>query len=110
MVNDASHYALQIPEHFGRRYAKRREAPIRNYLVFALVTLRLITPIVSLPIHFDREPRFEAGEIQRERMQRKLPTKLEPSGTPPKLAPKHRFWRAHLTPQLTCALYRLDWG
>jgi hypothetical protein len=85
--DDSGDYSLHVRQHLAGWNAKHREPGTSKLLVPLQVELRLVAAVVGLAIHFDREARTEAGEIDRESQLRKLLPELVPTRAFLQLAP-----------------------
>jgi hypothetical protein len=108
LLDNAQDDAFQIAKNFVGGNPHRRETEAINDNIPCGVALRVVTAVVYLAVYLYREPCLQAREVERETSLRTLPPKLEPVRTRPQRRPEERLGRAHLPPQPTRALHRLD--
>ena len=107
-LGDGRHDSIQIAEHLCGRNPQCRESRLGDRSVAYGVAHRPITSLVRIGIDLDRQSGLEAGEVERERIQRKLTSESEAIRPSAKHRPQPHLRRAHLAPQLTRAPYRFD--
>ncbi len=106
--NDPSKHSIQIAEHVTRSDPQHFKTVPAKQRISRRVTSWLITPTMTLSIHFDDQAPLQTGEIDRNLRHRKLPTELQSTRTCAKHLPEQDFGQTHIPPQLASASHLLD--
>jgi hypothetical protein len=85
--HDALHHALQVAKHLDGGNSHRPDFGLVQPGVSRHVASGTIAPLVRLSIHFDREPRVAAEEIEGIGARRMLSAEFKPGGADAKFAP-----------------------
>ena len=75
--DDGCDHSVQVAQDLGGGNTQGKEAELRKMLIPAGVTLWAIAACMPFSVHFNREPRLEAGEIEPVGRLRMLAAKLE---------------------------------
>jgi len=106
--DDETKYGVHVAKNIARCNADDSEALTSEDRIASGVSLRSVTERMALAIDFNEEAGFQAREIHCHLADGKLAAELQPCGSLAEHLPQQHFRQAHLTPQLTCALYLLD--
>jgi len=87
LLYDRGQNPFQVARHFGGRNPQSRKTLHPYTVVTPIIFLWPITPIMRLPVDFERKPCLKAGKVEGEWVQRKLAPELEPDRTLPQFAP-----------------------
>jgi hypothetical protein len=98
---DVRHHAVQIIENIARSNPQRLEARVGERSISNLIALRPISHRMNIAINFDREPPFEAREIDDISPARILASKAKASGSRTQLLPKKNLRESQRPPQPT---------
>lgn len=95
---DMVNHGVEVPKYGGRRNSDSLEALRLQPIIARLVAVR--SCVMRSTIDLDRDPCFQAGEIQYERSRRVLATKFIAIRAFSELLPQKHLGQAHFTPEL----------
>jgi hypothetical protein len=107
-VNNSKDYPFKVVENLCRRDAHSKETQFAKMSVPSRIARRAIAPVVRFAVDLYRQPRRQAGEVERKPSLRALLPETKAPRPLPQRPPEEPSGRAQLLPEPACELYRLD--
>jgi hypothetical protein len=106
--DNADNHRFQIAQHLTRWNAQRMKATLSKDAVARDVSLGPVAPVMALPINFNGQPRFEAGEVQQIGRLWMLATKAKSARAFAQGLPQEHFWKLHFPARLSRSAHIMD--